>query len=100
MLLVPKKGNLERHLRPFVFLPDHHRRHHSWPHHLHFLSVVRKGEVELPDKCNQKRMQFDDAVSGKRPVNQFIRFYFAFGRGEMKLTRTAIRCNSCGLRRR
>lgn len=52
LLLILKSGDPERQLWSFVFLSNHH-----WgidPHPLHFPSTLWKGEVKLPDECDQE----------------------------------------------
>ena len=61
-LLVPNCSDLERQLRPFVFLPNHHRRNYPGSHLPYFPSVVWKGEIKLPDECGQECVHLYGAI--------------------------------------
>ena len=99
ILLVPKDGDLERHLRPLVFLPNHHWGNYPHPSGLYFLTIVWEGEVKLLDECDQKRVYLHDTIGNKQPVSQFFRFRFGFNRKGKRLTRTSIQYNSYSLHR-
>lgn len=52
-LLVSKSSNIGRQLRPFVFFPNHHWDVDPYPFDF---PPARKGEVKLPDECNQEHV--------------------------------------------
>jgi hypothetical protein len=70
-LLAPKNSNLEGHLRPFVLFSDHKGQNHPWPHLLHFLSIVWKGEVKSADERDQKCVYFGDTAAVGQSADYF-----------------------------
>ena len=68
-LHIPNNGDLQRHLRPFVFLPNHHWRNQPELSGLYYLPIIREGEVKLPDKCDQECVHLDDPTDSKQPVD-------------------------------
>jgi len=70
-LLVPERGNLEGQLWSLVFLSGDRQEDQRSPQLLDLPSIFWEGEFKLPNECDQKRVHFDDAVSGKGAGDQF-----------------------------
>ena len=66
-LFTSKRGDLEQHLRPFIFLSD--TRPHRHP--LYSMFLIWKREVKLPHERHQECMHLDDPMEAHKRLISF-----------------------------